>query len=79
LAREVRHPDLADASNPQIPNPAHNIEAAKQRAGDIYAEYGRRRRSSVTNQLEGTNYAKEGEEGFEFCGSAGMRRDGFAQ
>jgi nucleoside phosphorylase len=31
---------IRNASDPQIPNPAHNIEAAKQRAGEIYAEYG---------------------------------------
>jgi nucleoside phosphorylase len=31
---------IRNASDPQIPNPGHNIEAAKQKAGEIYAEYG---------------------------------------
>lgn len=31
---------IRNASDPQIPNPTHNIEQAKQQAGDIYSKYG---------------------------------------
>jgi nucleoside phosphorylase len=31
---------IRNASDPQIPNPNHNIEAAKTTAGDIYSKYG---------------------------------------
>jgi nucleoside phosphorylase len=31
---------IRNASDPQIPNPRHDIEAAKQQAGQIYARYG---------------------------------------
>ncbi len=31
---------IRNASDPQIPNPSNNIDAAKQQAGEIYAKYG---------------------------------------
>lgn len=31
---------IRNASDPQISNPSHDIESAKQRAGHIYAKYG---------------------------------------
>jgi hypothetical protein len=31
---------IRNASDPQIPNPSNEIEAAKQQAGEIYAKYG---------------------------------------
>jgi hypothetical protein len=31
---------IRNASDPQIPNPTHDIEQAKQHAGEIYSKYG---------------------------------------
>ncbi|MGA9306201.1 MAG: hypothetical protein WBW31_12440, partial [Candidatus Sulfotelmatobacter sp.] len=31
---------IRNASDPQIPNPTHDIEQAKQQAGEIYSKYG---------------------------------------
>jgi nucleoside phosphorylase len=36
----VKWYSIRNASDPQIPNPTNNIEAAKKQAGEIYTEYG---------------------------------------
>jgi hypothetical protein len=37
---DIRWYSIRNASDPQIPNPDHNIEEARQRAADIYTKYG---------------------------------------
>jgi nucleoside phosphorylase len=39
-SRDMRFYAIRNASDPQIPNPSKDIEAAKKTAGDIYSKYG---------------------------------------
>jgi nucleoside phosphorylase len=39
-SRDIRFYAIRNASDPQIPNPSGNMDAAKKTAGDIYSKYG---------------------------------------